>query len=115
MKILASFGVLFSWEKKDMETSIILGILSLFGSLAGTFGGIMTANRLTGYRIDQLEKKVENLESEVKQSNTPKNVVIAAIVPTICSAYGKFHICARAKYSVPIAGSAIWHTYLRMS
>ena len=53
-----------------METSIILGILSLFGSLAGTFGGIMTANRLTGYRIDQLEKKVENLESEVKQSNT---------------------------------------------
>lgn len=42
-----------------METSIILGILSLFGSLAGTFGGIMTSSRLTGYRIEQLEKKVD--------------------------------------------------------
>jgi len=42
-----------------METSLILGILSLFGSLAGTFGGIMTSSRLTGYRIEQLEKKVD--------------------------------------------------------
>jgi cell division protein FtsB len=42
-----------------MEASILLGILSLFGSLAGTFGGIMTSNRLTGYRIEQLEKKVD--------------------------------------------------------
>ena len=42
-----------------METSVILGILSLFGSLAGTFGGIMTSSRLTGYRIEQLEKKVD--------------------------------------------------------
>lgn len=33
--------------------------LSLIGTLAGTFGGIMTSNHLTGYRIEQLEKKVE--------------------------------------------------------
>ena len=38
---------------------IITGILALFGSLAGTFGGIMTSSRLTGYRIEQLEKKVD--------------------------------------------------------
>ena len=38
---------------------IIVGLLSLFGSLAGTFGGIMTSSRLTGYRIEQLEKKVD--------------------------------------------------------
>ena len=38
---------------------IIVGLLSLFGSLAGTFGGIMTSSKLTGYRIEQLEKKVD--------------------------------------------------------
>lgn len=42
-----------------MNETIIVSIISLFGTLAGTFGGIMTSNRLTGYRIEQLEKKVE--------------------------------------------------------
>ena len=43
----------------EMTSEIAVGLLSLVGTLAGTFGGIMTSNRLTGYRIDQLEKKVE--------------------------------------------------------
>lgn len=43
----------------EIGVPILLGILSLFGSLAGTFGGIMTSSRLTGYRIEQLEKKVD--------------------------------------------------------
>lgn len=42
-----------------MTETVIVAIISLFGTLAGTFGGIMTSNRLTGYRIEQLEKKVE--------------------------------------------------------
>ena len=42
-----------------MTETIIVALISLFGTLAGTFGGIMTSNRLTGYRIEQLEKKVE--------------------------------------------------------
>ena len=41
-----------------METIIVAG-LSLIGTLAGTFGGILTSNKLTGYRIEQLEKKME--------------------------------------------------------
>lgn len=41
-----------------METIVVAG-LSLIGTLAGTFGGILTSNKLTGYRIEQLEKKME--------------------------------------------------------
>lgn len=31
----------------------------LIGSLGGTFGGIVVSSKLTNYRIEQLEKKVE--------------------------------------------------------
>lgn len=41
-----------------IETVIVAG-LSLIGTLAGTFGGILTSNKLTGYRIEQLEKKLD--------------------------------------------------------
>lgn len=42
-----------------MSDVIIVGILSLFGTLIGSLSGILTANKLTNYRIEQLEKKVE--------------------------------------------------------
>ena len=42
-----------------MTDAVMVAIISLFGTLAGTFGGIMTSSKLMGYRIEQLEKKVE--------------------------------------------------------
>lgn len=39
-------------------TSLAVAAMSLIGTLAGTFGGILVSNRLTTYRIEQLEKKV---------------------------------------------------------
>lgn len=42
-----------------MDTSIVVAILSLIGTLFGSLGGILAANKLTTYRIQQLEKKVE--------------------------------------------------------
>lgn len=42
-----------------MSDVVIVGILSLIGTLGGTFGGILTSAKLTNYRIQQLEKKVE--------------------------------------------------------
>lgn len=42
-----------------MTEAIIVAVLSLIGTLGGTFGGILTANKLTNYRIEQLERKVE--------------------------------------------------------
>lgn len=42
-----------------MSETIIVALLSLVGTILGTFGGILTASKLTNYRIEQLEKKVE--------------------------------------------------------
>ncbi len=42
-----------------MSETVIVAIVSLFGTLAGTFGGILTSSKLTAYRIEQLEKKVD--------------------------------------------------------
>lgn len=42
-----------------MNEGIIVAILSLFGTLVGSFSGIITANKLVNYRLQQLEKKVE--------------------------------------------------------
>ena len=41
----------------DLTTLVVAG-MSLIGTLAGTFGGILVSNKLTTYRIEQLEKKV---------------------------------------------------------
>lgn len=42
-----------------MNDVVIVAIISLIGTLGGTFGGILTASKLTNYRIEQLENKVE--------------------------------------------------------
>ena len=42
-----------------MNDVVIVGLLSLLGTVIGTFGGIITSAKLTNYRIQQLEKKVE--------------------------------------------------------
>ncbi len=42
-----------------MNETVIVGVLSLMGTLIGTFGGIVTSSKLTSYRIEQLEKKVD--------------------------------------------------------
>lgn len=42
-----------------MSETVIVAILSLIGTLAGSLLGIIAANKLVIYRIEQLEKKVE--------------------------------------------------------
>lgn len=42
--------------------------LSFLGTLVGTFGGILVSNRLTNYRIEQLEKKVEKHNSVIDRT-----------------------------------------------
>jgi hypothetical protein len=34
-------------------------VIAFLGTLIGTFGGIVTSSKLTSYRIEQLEKKVD--------------------------------------------------------
>lgn len=42
-----------------MPTEILVSLITLVGSAIGTFSGIMVANKLMTYRIEQLEKKVD--------------------------------------------------------
>lgn len=43
-------------------------LFALIGTLAGTFGGILTGSRLTTYRLEQLEKKVEKHNTLVERT-----------------------------------------------
>jgi uncharacterized protein Yka (UPF0111/DUF47 family) len=42
-----------------MSDPIIVALLSCLGTVIGSLLGILAANKLTNYRIEQLEKKVE--------------------------------------------------------
>ena len=42
-----------------MTEPVLVALIGLIGSGAGTFGGILVSSRLTQYRLEQLEKKVE--------------------------------------------------------
>lgn len=42
-----------------MDSTVIVALISLSGTLLGTFGGIMASNKLTSYRIEKLEEKVD--------------------------------------------------------
>ena len=42
-----------------MSQPVLVAVLSLVGTLTGTFGGILVSNKLVNYRLEQLEKKVQ--------------------------------------------------------
>ncbi len=42
-----------------MTDTVIIAIISFLGTVLGTFGGIVTSGKLTNYRLEQLEKKVD--------------------------------------------------------
>ena len=50
-----------------MSEEIFVAVLSLAGTLAGSLCGILAANRMTVYRIEQLEKKVDKHNSVVER------------------------------------------------
>lgn len=50
-----------------MSEVVIVGVLSLLGTLGGSLFGILAANKLTTYRVEQLEKKVEQHNSIIER------------------------------------------------
>lgn len=50
-----------------MSDIVVVSLISLFGTLVGTLGGILATNRLTNYRIEQLEKKVDKHNNIVER------------------------------------------------
>ena len=44
---------------KKISNDIIVALLALAGTLVGSFGGIVTASKLTNFRLEKLEQKVD--------------------------------------------------------
>ena len=42
-----------------MDNTIVIALISFAGTLLGTFGGIITTNKLVTYRLERLESKVD--------------------------------------------------------
>ena len=55
-------GVAVDW------TTLAVSAMSLIGTLGGTFGGILVSNKLTTYRIEQLERKVNEHNQLVERT-----------------------------------------------
>lgn len=51
-----------------MPTEITVAIIGLLGSAIGTFAGIITSTKLTTYRIEQLEKKVDKHNTVIERT-----------------------------------------------
>lgn len=50
-----------------MTSEIVVAILALCGTVIGSIAGIMTANRLTLYRVEQLEHKMDKHNQVVER------------------------------------------------
>lgn len=66
-----------------MDSTVIVAAISFLGTLIGTVGGIVASSKLTNYRLEQLEKKVDVHNSvasrlpviEEKIKNTDRRVL----------------------------------------
>ena len=50
-----------------MGETLFVAMFSLIGTVVGSLGGILTANKLTNYRIGELEKKVEKHNNVIER------------------------------------------------
>ncbi|MBQ8763299.1 MAG: hypothetical protein IJZ07_04285 [Clostridia bacterium] len=51
-----------------MEAEVLVSLITLFGSAIGTFAGIAVNSKLTNYRIEQLEKKVNKHNNVIERT-----------------------------------------------
>ena len=49
-------------------TTLAVAGMSLIGTLAGTFGGILVSSKLTNFRIEQLEKKQDQVNNVIERT-----------------------------------------------
>ena len=55
-------------EDEKMPSEIIVAALSMLGTAIGSIAGVMAANKLTNYRIEQLEKKVDKHNTVIERT-----------------------------------------------
>ena len=51
-----------------MESNVLVALLGLCGTLAGSFLGVVAAGKLTQYRLQQLEEKVNKHNTLVERT-----------------------------------------------
>ena len=51
-----------------MESEVIIAIIAFCGTMAGTAGGIIASSKLTNFRLQQLEKKVDKHNALVERT-----------------------------------------------
>lgn len=51
-----------------MSDAVLIALITLCGSGLGSLCGIMISNRLTNYRIEQLEKKVDKHNTIIERT-----------------------------------------------
>ncbi|CAM3291197.1 hypothetical protein [Vagococcus fessus] len=51
-----------------MKTEVLVALITLLGSGVGTFGGVTYGLKFLGYRIEQLEKKVEKHNNVIERT-----------------------------------------------
>lgn len=50
-----------------MSDIVLVALISLIGTIVGSFSGILVANKLSNYRIEQLEKKIDKYADNVDE------------------------------------------------
>jgi hypothetical protein len=50
-----------------MDSNIVTALIALVGSAIGTFGGIIASQKLTQFRLEQLEKKVDKHNNVIER------------------------------------------------
>lgn len=51
-----------------MTTEVLVALITLAGSALGTFAGIAVNSKLTSYRLEQLEKKVDKHNKVIERT-----------------------------------------------
>lgn len=51
-----------------MTSEIVVALLGLLGTLAGSFLGVLSANKLVQYRLQQLENKVNKHNNLIERT-----------------------------------------------
>ena len=51
-----------------MDNTVLVALIGLAGSATGAFGGVMASARLTQYRLQQLEEKVNKHNNMIERT-----------------------------------------------
>ena len=80
-----------------MSGEVVVALITLLGSAIGTIGGIFATNKMTAYRIEQLEKKVDKHNQVVErmyeaENNICNQVHLLSSSVSSCSVYHALYL-----------------------